>query len=148
MLTLRNLRITQLKQQSQLPRLRVATLCNLVPRPSNLNQVFLDRNLLPDHPHRQPSDAVDVLPFLCFTGGAAGEVRLMLSALCVCEVGAIVLVHSETETTFEAANMVFEEVGVFIEVDGFESKFAETFAAVGISLGLRGDAASAKFRTL
>ena len=38
----------------------------------------------------------------------------MLAALGVGEVGAIVLVDGEAETAFEGADMVFEEVGVFV----------------------------------
>ena len=38
----------------------------------------------------------------------------MLAALSVGEVGAVVLVDGEAETAFEGADMVFEEVGVFV----------------------------------
>ena len=38
----------------------------------------------------------------------------MLAALGVGEVGAIVLVDGEAETAFEGADVVFEEVGVFV----------------------------------
>ena len=48
------------------------------------------------------------------------------------EVGAIVLVDREAEATFEGADVVFEEVGVFVEVDGFESEFSETLSSVGV----------------
>ena len=40
--------------------------------------------------------------------------------------------------------MVFEEVGVFIEVDGFEGEFSESFLAVCGSLALGHDAAAAE----
>ena len=48
------------------------------------------------------------------------------------EVGAIVLVDREAEAAFEGADVVFEEVWVFVEVDGFEGEFAETLASVGV----------------
>ena len=48
------------------------------------------------------------------------------------EVGAIVLVDRETQAAFEGADVVFEKIGVFVEVDGFEGKFAETLASVGV----------------
>ena len=38
----------------------------------------------------------------------------MLTALGVGEVGAIILVDGEAETAFEGADVVFEEVGVFV----------------------------------
>lgn len=41
--------------------------------------------------------------------------------------------------------MVFEYVGVFVEVDCFECEFAEAFAAVGVGGACRGDAAAAEF---
>jgi len=50
----------------------------------------------------------------------------------MCEVGAVILMHGQTETTFEGSNVVFEEVGVFVEIYGFESEFAKTLAAVGV----------------
>ena len=40
--------------------------------------------------------------------------------------------------------MVFEEVGVFVEVDGFEGEFSESFLAVCGSLALGHDAAAAE----
>jgi hypothetical protein len=42
--------------------------------------------------------------------------------------------------------MVLEKIWVFVEIDRFESKFAEAFTSVGIARGLRGDAATAEFR--
>ena len=56
----------------------------------------------------------------------------MLAALSVGEVGAVVLMNCEAESAFEAADVIFEEVGVFVQVDGFEGEFSETFATVGI----------------
>lgn len=56
----------------------------------------------------------------------------MLAALGMGEVGAIVLVDGEAEPAFEGADVVFEEVRVFVKVDGFERELAETFAPVGV----------------
>lgn len=69
----------------------------------------------------------------------------MLAALGVGEVGAIVLVDGEAESAFEGADVILEEVRVFVEVDGFEGELAETFAAVGVGGAGRGDAAAAEF---
>jgi hypothetical protein len=56
----------------------------------------------------------------------------MLAALSVREIGAIVLVDCQTQATFEAADVVLEDVGIFVQVDGFEGEFAESFATVGV----------------
>lgn len=69
----------------------------------------------------------------------------MLATLRVGEVGAIVLVYGETEATFEGADVVLEEVGVLVEVDGFEGEFAETLSSVGVGGGLRCDSSAAEF---
>ena len=52
----------------------------------------------------------------------------------------------KAEPTFEGSNMVFEEVGIFVEVNGFEGEFAQSFATVSVGGGLRSNAAAAKFR--
>ena len=54
----------------------------------------------------------------------------MLATLGVGEVGAIVLVDGQTEPTLEGSDVVFEEVGVFVEIDGFEGEFSETLSSV------------------
>lgn len=69
----------------------------------------------------------------------------MLATLCVSEIGAIVLVYCKAEPTFEGADMVLEEVGVFVEIDGFEGEFAETFSAVGIGGGVGCYSSTAEF---
>ena len=60
----------------------------------------------------------------------------MLATLRVSEIGAIILMYCEAETALEGADMVFEEVGVFVKIDGFEGEFAKSFAAVGIGGGV------------
>jgi len=60
----------------------------------------------------------------------------MLSALGVCEIGAIVLVDCQAEAALEAADMVLEEVRVLVEVDRLEGELAETLAAVCVGCGL------------
>ena len=69
----------------------------------------------------------------------------MLAALGVGEVGAVVLVDGQAEPAFERAQVVAEDVWVFVEVDGFEGKLAEAFASVGVGGGVGGDAAAAEF---
>lgn len=60
----------------------------------------------------------------------------MLATLGVGEIGAIVLMYCETKTAFEGADMILEEVGVFVEIDGFEGEFAEAFSSVGVGGGM------------
>jgi hypothetical protein len=73
------------------------------------------------------------LRFLCST---AGEIGLMLATLSVSEVGSIVLVYRQAKTTFEAADVILEEIWIFVEIDGLQSKSTETFASVSVrSLG-------------
>lgn len=48
------------------------------------------------------------------------------------EIGSIILMYCKAEAAFEGSNMVFEEVRVFIEVDGFECEFSKTFATVSV----------------
>jgi len=48
----------------------------------------------------------------------------MLATLSMGEVGAIILVYCETESTFEGADMVLEEVRIFIEINGLKRKFS------------------------
>ena len=68
----------------------------------------------------------------------------MFAALRVSQVGAIVLVDCKAKPAFEGANVVFEKVGVFVEVDGFEGEFAEAFAPVCVGAGRGGYSASAE----
>jgi hypothetical protein len=46
----------------------------------------------------------------------------MLSTLRVGEVGAVVLMHGQAQSTFKASDMVFEEVWVFVKVNILKSK--------------------------
>ena len=65
----------------------------------------------------------------------------------MCEVGTVVLVNCQTETAFEAAHVVLKEVRVFVQIDGLKGEFAESFAAVCVRCGVRGDAAAAELGT-
>jgi hypothetical protein len=71
----------------------------------------------------------------------------VLAPLGVGEVGPVVLVDCETEAAFEGADVVLEEVWVFVEVYGFEGELAESFAAVGVRGGLGCYSSAAEFRT-
>jgi hypothetical protein len=137
----RNLLELQLEQQSLLMRQRVADLGNFVSRPPDLDQLLLDLHA-GEPGHR---GLVLVFAFAGVARGAAGEVRLVLAALRVGEVGAIVLVDCQAETAFEAAEVVFEDVGVFFDVDCFQRELAQSLASVGVGGGFGGDAAAAEF---
>lgn len=119
----RRVRVLQLKQQPLLSRHGVANLGNLVPGPPNLDDVFASAEPGGDA-GRQACGWVDaglvLLAFALFAGGAAREVGLVLFALRVGEVGAIILVHGQAEPAFKCADVVFEKVRVFVEVDCFQ----------------------------
>jgi hypothetical protein len=71
----------------------------------------------------------------------------VLSPLGVREIGAIVLVDRQAKPAFEGADVVFEEVRIFVQIDGLERELAQTFSSVGV--GRRGGsyASAAEFRT-
>jgi hypothetical protein len=73
--------------------------------------------------HHPRHDAI-LLRFFLLPGRSACEVGLMLSSLRVCEVRAVILVDCQAQPALEAAYVVLEEVGVFVEVDGFEREFS------------------------
>jgi hypothetical protein len=56
----------------------------------------------------------------------------MLSALGVGEVGTIVLVDGQAESTFEGTDVVLEEVRVFVQVNSLESEFAQTLSSISV----------------
>lgn len=87
----------------------VAELRYLVAWPTDLDEVFSRcYELLPNHALWETCYRVEIAAFFGFARGATGEIGLMLAALGVGEVGAVVLVNGETETTFEGADMVLE----------------------------------------
>lgn len=69
----------------------------------------------------------------------------MLATLCVCEIGAIILMYCEAETALKGADVVLEEVGVFVKIDGFKGEFAKAFAAIGVGGGVRRYSSPTKF---
>lgn len=106
---LRDFRVLQLEQQTQLPRQRIPSLCNLVPRSSNLDNISLDLDL------RQARQIlISVFAQLCFSGCTSSQIGLMLASLGVREIGTVVLVYGQTQATFETADVVLEDVGVFV----------------------------------
>jgi len=92
-----------------LSRKRVASLCDFVSWTTNFHNVLSHLHLQSWRKH-----AISILPFFLLTCGTSSEIRLMLATLSMREVRAIVLVDCETETTFETADVVLEEVWVLI----------------------------------
>ena len=141
--TSRDLLVLQLKQQPSLPRQRIPNLGNLIPRPPDLNRLLLDL-----HPHSsRKRRGVLVLPLTLLARRSTGEVGLVLAALRVRQVRAIVLVHRQAQPTLETADVVLEEVGVFVQVDGFQSELAQSFASVCVRGALGGYASASEFGT-
>lgn len=118
-----------------LSRDRIPRLRDLIPRSSNFDGVFPYPHMLSNHPNRHTGIRIDsssISSFFLFPSSTTRKICLVLSALSMSEVGAVILVNGKAETTFEASDVIFEEVGVFIEVNCFESKFTQTFAAIGV----------------
>ena len=129
----RDLRVLKLENQALLSRNLIPRLRNLVARPSNLDHVPLNIDLCSNHPYRHPSHRIQTSSsLLLLLRCTAREVRLMLAALGVGEVGAIILVDCQAEPTLEGSDVVLEEVGVFVEIDGLESELSETLSSVCI----------------
>ena len=87
-----------------LPSVPVADLRNTIPRTADFEEHLLMDTLLGWCDHE--------LRLLQVASSTAGQVRLMLLPLRVREVRALVGVESKTETTFEGAKMVAEDVWV------------------------------------
>lgn len=125
--------VLQLEEQTLLAGDGVAYLGDLVAGSANLDDVATGPEAGGGDTDGQAGGRVDVLlALLLLAGGAAGEVGLMLLALRVGEVGAVVLVNRQAETALEGADVVLEEVGVLVEVDGLERELAQAFAAVRV----------------
>jgi hypothetical protein len=123
-----NVRELELEEQTVLTRVWVADLGDAITRAADLESVLLDLNT------SEETLLTDVVPLALtlLLGSTAGQVGLMLPALCMREVRAVVLVDRETQTAFEAADVVLEEVRVLVEVDGLERELAETLSSVGV----------------
>ena len=117
-----NLRILDLKQQGSRFCVGVILLGDSIPRTSYFN-CFADRYFT-----LRGRDGGGL--FCSLLGGTLGKVLLVSFSLCVGEVVAFVLVEGETEAAFVLAEMVFHEVRVFGEVDGFEGEATESLPSV------------------
>ena len=101
-----DLRQVDLYHHALLTRLAVAHFRHAIPRPPNLEEhLTLHARLL-----RRDLQ----LALFHVTRRAPSEVRLMLFALRVCEVGTLVGVQREAETTFQRAEMVAQDIWVLL----------------------------------
>jgi len=64
----------------------------------------------------------------------------------MCKIGPIVLMNGKAETAFERADMVFEEIRIFVQIDGLERELPQSLTSICIGTGIRGDTAAAEFR--
>lgn len=110
---LRDLGVEELEQQAVLPGERISNFGDLVAWPADLDDVLPHRDGT-HHARNSVHDAFTVGLFFGLFRSTAGEVGLVLATLGVGEVRAIVLMHSETEATLEAADVVLEEVWVLV----------------------------------
>ena len=124
--------VLQLEEQALLACDGVAGLGDFVAGPPDFDDVFADL----DGVGAGVGFVFFLLAELGFLRRSTGEVGLMLPALSVREIRTVVLVDGQAEPALEAADVVLEEVGIFVEVDRFERQFAQTFAPVCICGGL------------
>lgn len=125
---LRDLGVLKLEEKTLLPCDRVASLGDLVAWSSDLDDVALDL-------YRVCAGVCFVFLLLAqlrFLGSTPCEIGLMLAPLSVSEVRAIILVDCQAEAALEAPDVVLEEVGVLVEVDGFERELSQSFSSVGV----------------
>lgn len=123
--------VLKLEKQTLLSGQGILDLLDVVTRTPDLDKVLPDLDCV-----QSCQLALLVLAKLRFSGGTTSEIGLMFATLGMRKVGAIVLVNCETESTLEAADVVLEDIGVLVEVDGFEREFAKTLTAVGVGGGL------------
>lgn len=106
-----NLGIIDLEKKRLLPGIRLPLLRHFVTGPTDLHKLsHLNFDLL----GRRLSRCIK-----SFLGGSSGQVRLMLFALSVSQITAFVVVQSETKFAFIGAQVIFHEVRILLDVDGF-----------------------------
>lgn len=136
-------RILQLEEQAVLPRQRIPRFGDLVSRPANLDHVSPHLHTHVDTQHILILGSA----FLLLPRRSPCKIRLMFPALCMSEIGAIVLMDCEAETAFEGSDMIFEEIRVLVEIDCFKCELSKTFASIGICGRMRRYTTSTEFAT-
>ena len=132
--------VLDLEEDAILSRDRVPDLSNAVAWTANRLKVPFDLSTSKESKWR----GFILLAFSLFHGISASQVSLVFPSLGMREVGAVILVDSQAEAALEASDVVFEDVRIFLEIDGFKRKLAETFAPVCISRRCRGNASTAE----
>jgi hypothetical protein len=143
---LRDLRVLQLIQHALLQREGIADLGDLVSGPPDLDHVLAHLHASHAAGHAAQQCALALAALLGLFGRTPREIGLVLAALRVGEVRAIVLVDGQAEPAFKRAQVVFEEVRVLGQVNGFEGQLAQTLATIGVGCARGCDAAAAEFR--
>jgi hypothetical protein len=139
-----DLGVVHLEQQPELSRDRIANLGDLVPGQANLDKLLglharFQRRLLLRELLRIARRVV------CVSGRPTGEVRLVLLALRVREVGPFVRVQGEAQPALQPAEVVPEDVRIFREVDRLERELPEPFSPIDRLLIRTSDATAAEF---
>ena len=111
-----------------LSRQGISCFCDFVSWPSDLDHIspHLHSHI---HPHQ-----IRVLrsAFLLLPSCTTSQIGLVFSPLSMREIRAIVLVDGKTKPAFERADMIFEEIRIFIKVNGFERKLSQSLPPIGI----------------
>lgn len=143
--------VMNLEQQANLTRHGVPDFRDLVTGAANLDELFdrdlallsLLRMLLLSRMSGQRSGVSGVRSVLFRR--SPRQIRLMLFALGVSEVTAFVRMQRQAQSTFERAQMVSQDVGIFREVDRLEGELSKSFSSVQGRFGRSCDTTAAKF---
>ena len=140
-----DLGVVHLEQQPELTRDRIADLGDLVPGQADLNKLLglharFQRRLLLRELLRVTRRVV------CVSGSTAREVRLVLLALRVREVGPFVRVQGQAQPAFQPAEVAPEDVRIFSrKVDRLERELPEPFSPIDRLLIRTSDTTAAEF---
>lgn len=121
-----NLGVVDLEEEALLTHLRVPLLGHFVARAADLHELL--------HLH------LDLLwrrlggGLLGLLGCSPGQVGLMLFPLGVREVTPLVVVQRQAQLALVGAQMVLHEVGVLVDVDGFQGQLPEALPTVPVAL--------------
>lgn len=61
------------------------------------------------------------------------------------KVGTVILVDGETEPALKRANVILEEIRIFLKIDRFKSQFTEALSSIGVGARVGGNTSAAKF---
>lgn len=125
-LSLRNLRVVDLKQQAMLSIFRISLFCYFVSRSSNLHKLL--------NAHLRFFRGWLNRSFFRFLGCSASKVLLMLLSLSVSKITPLVIMQRQTQLAFIRTQMVLHEIRILVQIDSFEGELSKSLASITIRL--------------